>query len=372
MRSFRTWLTRGTALFFAVMVVITIPLSLAIFQAGQVLFNPELMKSTSVEVVTGADLLPRMMNDVMQRGDEGEEGEGDDDPALKELFLRLDQSEWKKVTAILLPDEVLAAYMGSMVDGLYNWLDSDQPLPEITLDLTLLRGQMTGPQGESLAQVFFESLPPCSQEQVDAFLRDPSAFQSPKHVFEMSCKMPGLPRDQQVEVYELVLARLSGEIPPRVNVVEELGGGDRNSTEDIANVKRLLRILRWGTRWSWVLPLICLLLVALFAVRSVGGLGGWWGIPITTGSGMALAASIFLPPTLFRLFADRVASRVPPYLEQVGLEVMMRVIREIFHPMRLKSLVGVIAGLVLISLLVLWDWRRRNRPSLGTETERMI
>lgn len=175
MRSLRTWLTRAIAVFFAVMVVTTIPLTLAMFQAGRVLFNPELIKATSLEVVTEANLLPRMMNDIMQRG-----GEGD------------------------------------------------------------------------------------------------------------------------------------------------------------------------------------------------GGVGGQWGIPITIGSGIALGASIFLPYTLFRLYADRVVSRAPPYVEQAGMGVMMRVIREIFRPMRQQSLVGVIVGLVLVSLLVLWDWRRRNRPSMGTETQRIM
>ncbi len=371
MRSFLTWISRALGLFFAVMVVITIPFTMGVFHAGRVLFNPELMKKTSVGVVTEADFLPGFVDDVMQRGEEGE-GKAEGDPVLKELLLRLNRAEWERVTAVLLPDEVLAEYIEGVIDGFYNWLDSTQQVPQVTLDLSLVRERMKGPQGEILAQILFESLPPCDQEEVDAFIRDPAAFQSPSDVFQLSCKMPGLPREQQVEVYELVLARLAGEIPSRVQVAEELGGGDMGSTENITTVKRFLRVIRWGGRWSWVLPLACLFLIALFAVRSLGGLGGWWGIPITIGSGISLGASWVLPSVLFQLFADRVASRFPAYMEQVGMEVMLRVTRDVFHPLRRQALLGVILGLLLVSLPVMWDWRGKNSPGYGSGTEQIF
>jgi len=372
MRSFLTWVSRALAVFFAVTVVITIPLTLAGFQAGKVIFNPELMKAVSMEGITEGDLLPRVVDDVMQRWIEGEEGEMDDDPALKELFLRLDRAEWERVTAILLPDEVLAEFTANVVDGLYTWLDSPDPLPAITLDLSLVRARLTGPPGASLAQIFFASLPPCGSEEVEAFIRDPSLFQSPSEVFELSCKMPELPRKQQIEVYKLVLAHLVAEIPSRVQVAEEFGSEEVDSEENIATLKHLLRIIRWGAQWSWVVPLICLFLVALFGVRSIGGLGGWWGIPITIGSAFSFGATFFLPSTLIRLFADRVASRFPAYLERAGLEVLLRLTREIFRPLRRQSLLGMILGLLLVSLLVIWDWRRRNSPSTGTGMERIL
>jgi len=147
-----------------VLAVATIPIAALAFNVGCVLFSPEMMAEISVEVVAEADFLSRFAQEMMGRGNLGNGGEeeGVDEPALKTLFSDLEMSDWEQLRRILLPEEVLAADTESALDGFYGWLDRDQPLPEIRLDISLVKEEMTGPEREEIALL----IPGCYRYQL--------------------------------------------------------------------------------------------------------------------------------------------------------------------------------------------------------------
>lgn len=362
MKQFLSLVSKSLAVVFSIIVIITLPFALIVFDTGRVVFNPDVVKQIAVDAVTEEKVLPRMVKRVVNSED-GEEREGQEEPALETLITRLEPSEWERVTGQLLSDEILAEWVESVIDSVYRWLDSDQAVPQIGIDLSRLKARMKGPHGEQTAQVLFASLPPCGEEQLDSLASDPGQLTSPAAMLELWCKVPGISAREQIGMYEFILDRLASQIPEEMNLTEELGGMGIEDKKDLLMVKDGLRLVRQSMRYALLVPGVCLVMIALFGARSIEGLGGWWGIPLALGSGSSFAASFLVPPRLFTLLVERTTSRIPAFLQPVVLRGSQRVITRIFQPLRWQSVMGLIVGWVLIGLMIVFSWWKRERSS---------
>ncbi len=367
MKTFFLYVSKMLAGVFAFFVVLLIPVSLMTFNLGRVFFSPAIIKDVSVRAVTETDFVTLMM-DEMSKGGVAGEGEGEDqageEPNLKRLFENLEDPELRQIKEILLPDTLLVRWTEDGVDSFYRWLESEEPYPQLKIDTSLVRERMKGPQGEEAAEILFESLPPCTAEELEAFDDISSPTESPEAVLELMCKAPTLAREEQVQVYEYILERVADEIPSEVNMTQELNDAEGMAEEDLAKAKDVLRKVRDGSMLSLLLPGICLLLVTLFGVRSLAGFGGWWGIPILLGSGISFSGTLIYPGLMYRLLVNNVYADVPSAIQPVILKTMERLSAAVILPLRRQSLVGVAVGILLIGLmLVVIVFRRRSRSA---------
>lgn len=355
MKNFFHYVSKMLAGVFAFFVVILIPVSLMTFNLGRVFFSPEIIKDVSVRAVSETDFISLMMDEMPKEGMEGEEeggDEGGEEPHLKVLFENLDDSELRQIKEKLLPDALLADWVEDGVDSFYRWLENEEPYPQIRIDTSLVSQRMKGPQGEEAAEILFESLPPCTEEEREAFDAISSPTESPEAVLELMCKAPTIDREEQIQVYEYVLERIADEIPSEVNMSQELKDTEGMGEDDLVKAKEVLRKVRGGSRLILLLPGICLLLVTLFGVRSLAGFGGWWGIPILLGSGISFTGTLFYPGLMYRLLVNNVYTDVPSAIQPVILKTMERLSAAVILPLRRQSFVGVVAGILLIGLMI--------------------
>lgn len=375
MKTFFLYVSKTLAGVFAFLVVLTIPLSMMAFNLGRVVFNPEIIKDVSVQAVTETDFLSLMMDEMSKGGMEGEEGqEGGEaqpgeEPSLKILFENLEDSELRQIKEALLPDSLLADWVEDGVDSFYRWLDNEETYPQIRIDTSLVSERMKGPQGAAAAEVLFESLPPCTEEQIQEMDPDLSLLDSPEAMLDLGCKAPNIPAEEQIQVYELVLEKIAEEIPPEVNVTQDLKGEEGLGEEDLSNAKDALRKIRRGATLILLLPGVFLLLVTLFGVRSLAGLGGWWGIPITLGSGISFTGTLIYPGLIYRLLVDNVYADVPSAIQPVMLKTVERLSAAVILPLRRQSILAALAGILLIGLMILCVFLRKRSNAAPAEPE---
>ncbi len=375
MKTFFLYVSKTLAGVFAFLVVLTIPLSLMAFNLGRVIFSPEIIKDVSVQAVTETDFLSLMMDEMSKGGMEGEEGEeaGEDQPGeepnLKVLFENLEDSELRQIKEALLPDSLLAGWVEEGVDSFYRWLDNEENYPQIRIDTSLISERMKGPQGAAAAEVLFESLPPCTEEQIQEMDLDLSPLDSPEAMLDLGCKVPNISREEQIQVYELVLEKIAEEIPPQVNVTQELKGEERLGEEDLSSAKDALREIRRGATLILLLPGIFLLLVTLFGVRSLAGFGGWWGIPITLGSGISFMGTLLYPGLIYRLLVNNVYAEAPSAIQPVMLKTVERLSAAVILPLRRQSILATLAGILLVGLMILAVFLKKRSNATQTEPE---
>jgi hypothetical protein len=122
--------------------------------------------------------------------------------------------------------------------------------------------------------------------------------------------------------------------------------------ESAPDPRQVFQLTRLGLRLSPLIPVVLLLLVALFAVRSRKGLLRWWGIPLLVVGlvGLVLAGA-FLPVMTFA-YVTYAADRVPPYLSdglvQAGLDVVWHVVRTLAAWIGGEALLIGLAGLAML------------------------
>jgi len=364
MKSFFRYVSKTLAVVFALCVVLSIPLSLMTFNLGRVFFSPRVIKEVSTQAIMETDLISPVMN---QMSREYPDAEGEE-PGLKKLFEKLETSEWRQIKQVVLPDALINEWVENVVDNLYGWLDSEETYPQIQIDTSLIRQRLKGEQGEKVAGIIFQSLPPCGEEELEEVVSDPSTLLEPEAVLGLLCKIPAVPPESQIRIYETVLERIAEEIPQEVNLSTELKNSEGLGEEELLRAKEILRKVRLGSRLILLLPLGFLFLVALFGVRSLEGLGGWWGVPIIVGSGISLGSTYVYPRLAYQVFASDIPGQIPSVLQTVALKAMEQLSRVVLLRVRWQSGVSFLVGLALLGLMALVWILKRYRRSAGSES----
>jgi hypothetical protein len=156
--------------------VITLPIALLSFNLGRVLFDAPLVKRVVTKEVTQSDLVPVTLRWFAQRRAQERVMTGEAQTAIREPdalkaleFPTLDN--WRKIKAEVMPNEFLTNWVAVTVDGLYGWLDTKDPLPNIVVDLRDWKKYARSEHGWKAIQMVYDSLPPCKQPDIDDFLK---------------------------------------------------------------------------------------------------------------------------------------------------------------------------------------------------------
>ena len=180
----------------------------------------------------------------------------------------------------LFPEEWTESQVRANIENLYAWLDNDQPLPELALDVQPLKDRLLAGGAEQLATTVVSSWPPCGLEHVEVLLREGiPRGQLPAFL----CQPPEPLLTTVVAVATDLVLRQVTELPSTVEIGE--GGSPGATPQELIEFKNSMRTLRALSRAGWLLPLSMLGLIVAVAVRSWDQLLRWWG-------GSVLAAGI--------------------------------------------------------------------------------
>ena len=347
-------LSRLAAGVFGLIFAITLPLTLVAFAWGQVLFSAQAITDIFTDELLGSGALQEIAIEVMleqvPRG--GEE-------VAAGLLDFLGRERLDEMLANLFPTEWTEGQIRSNIDSLYAWLDNDQLVPDLSLDIQPLKDRLLAGGAEQLAATVVSSWPTCSLEHVEILLREGvPRGELPAFL----CQPPEPLRTTVVTVATDLVLRQVAALPSVVSVGED--APIEASPNELMEFKQSLRTLRALSRAGWLLPLSMLGLIVAVAVRSWDQLLRWWG-----GSILAAGLGTFLMLGTVEGTVERVRNSAPvraafpgPF-ENVMQDVIDRLLDAVSGQLFILAMLLGIVGLVMLAGGFYWG-RRKSRLSL--------
>lgn len=262
----------------------------------------------------------------------------------------LDEELLQQSMETLLPPGWIEAQADTAVDTVYDMLETGNlDNAELVIDTTPLLDRFRGQPGLEIVGNVVNSLPVCTQPVNPAELLGPD-------VTIPACIPPGVPAEQ---ITQEVHTRLVQTLDSNPQLTSEFGvvrvplfsPEQQAQNEQLVQTReqllRLQRTFAFAQNWGWVLwllPLSCLLMIALLAVRSVSDLGHWWGWTL-----LGTAVLVLLLSLVFPTITRYLLRQAPPdysFTEVTVRQTGMQLVTAVTDAWR--SRVNVQAGLMFV------------------------
>lgn len=347
-----TLIAKLIAFGFALILMVALPISVLVYNLGRVIFNGPLVTRVVTEIVTESDLIPAGLEWFSeQRADEryrsGEAEAWVGEPDMMQLVEFLDLNDWRTIRREVLPDEILAEFVSVSVEGTYVWIDSDDRVPDITWNLQPFINRVNSEHGIKSITIAYDALPECKEDQIADFKSRLAADPPGAEVLYNLCEFPDPWHPDQFNDYVESLNEMVSEIPGQFALTGELAGIDDTQGAGPEFIKTQLRLIRRLKNLAPLISLALLVLILIFGVRSLKGLGLWWGIPLALSSLITLIIA-FVHSVIIRVLSAGPLSEVPPLIGDEAISAVLRLAREVFRPMLWQSLIILAIGLALV------------------------
>lgn len=300
-------IARMMALGFACLFVVTTSLALMLFNLERHLLNPETYKRALIQQRVYERLPALIANEIAAASRAGNYG-------------WFNQAELQATLTAVLTPTWLQTQTESAIDQLDAYLTANGP-PAVTVSLSEPRTRLAGQDGINLIVQVIRSWPPCSEADLlvwTAFLSNSSGTDLPL------CSPPENVLSMAAPLLQEAASQMAYSLPAELTL-------NLASPADQTDLRPVIRLARMTAYASLCLPVICLIGIAMFGVRSVHDLLRWWGYPLSVAGlmglvmagllilGMRWAVSAYITPLLANL---------PTSLIQIVLDTFGYVLRE--------------------------------------------
>ncbi|NQS91714.1 MAG: hypothetical protein HQ574_04830 [Chloroflexi bacterium] len=358
MKTIFTAILKFIAFILAGILIFALPLSLLANNAGEVLFDEEEINGIATTVVLDSEIIPAALEIITNRQAEdiSTKIEDADPPGGRELNLfnliySMEEHNWNNFRQALLVDEVVARWITDTTNGFFHWLDSEDQIPNIIWDLAPMVEKMRGPEGEEAVVAFYDSLPDCTDLQMEEMKTEPGDPLPRTKMVKELCKLSTYPHVEQIQVYNDIMKMVVNATPPEYNATQS---ALKNQAEfnGMFTLKWNLRTIRWNLDTVLLIPLVLLFLILIFGVRSLDGLGQWWGIPLIGGGLISLVTALLYRPLWTGLLTDRMPEAIPQtsLLYHELIEGSTRIISPIFNPLTWQSFLVLLLGVGFLAM----------------------
>ena len=317
-------IARISAGIFACLFVATMVFSFVVYNFEKSIFDAELY----IQAFEKEDLYQRLPDLIAQTLHVASQEADANNPLA--LLRNLSDDEWILFVSEILPPKEIEIIANDIVRQIMAYLNGASD--EIVISLASLKKHLSSPQGINAIYGILDAQPDCTIDQVVAIA--------------MGQQNVSLCRPPDTFLLFDLRPIIDSEIKTAVSLVPEQvdlapAGAERaGELQDLQNMRIVMRL-------TPLLPVLCLLMVTVIAVRSFGELLNWWGyqlflaglfsIGVTVLSG-PLSAWLFhsfvapalpenLPPDIFAMFEDVVASiaygAVQPTIKIAGIMALL-------------------------------------------------
>jgi hypothetical protein len=340
-----------------IVLILTTPVSLFAFNLGRTVFNVPLVKQILTDEVVNSNFIPIVLewfseSRAQQRVDTGIALTGINEPDVILLMSYIDRDGWRRIKEEILTPEILIDWVSVTVDGFYNWIDSTDPTPQITFDLKSFIERVDSEHGANAILIAYEYLKPCTQEQIDDFKNRVQAAPAGSEVLYNLCEFPDPWHDDQIQDYVTSLEDVTANIPPSISLTQELAQLQDKQGIGSTALQQQLRTARFATRFSWLPPVV--LLVILLLLYRTWRVCTRAGLPLFIGGSLSLLPTLIYRGTITRILSRGPLSEVPDVILTEASRALLRLLHEVFKPMLIQSAIIAGAGLlvIVISLIV--------------------
>ncbi len=287
------WLGHAAATILAAGMVISLPFAVAARDLGAVLFSPERVRSILETRLIETGLLDRILVDSLF----GNQGIPAEDDWYKRATKHLSGPERQELLGLLIPPGWVQEQTSALSESVFEWLESDQSFPQLTIDLQPIKGRLLTDGLDQAVEIFVDSWPSCSPDEVDQMQR---AVENGLDIPPIVCEPPEPLRSLILDMSTRALADETRSIPDRVSLLER----QAINLEQLQSAKRSLRNLKALLTWFWLVPLAALGPVMALKIRDWRDLGRWWGLPLFFAGVATIGLNLILRATRGAFFAD--------------------------------------------------------------------
>lgn len=346
------FIARFFAFLAALLLILLLPLSLLSFNVGRVIFNRTLFKTFVNNAVIESELVPAALawfTEEISAGLPLAEGSQQD---LAAALLSLTDEGWQAIRVEILTDDILEGWTTSIVDSFYDWLDSDEPLPRFTLDMQAFKTHLNSDFGLRAIEIAYNALPVCTGAQVQEFQVMLENAVPGLGVYYPPCQFPEIYQDDQLTDYLNSLTDVVRLIPDQYELqLQQSPPTDPQSGGGWQSLKSSLRTFRTVYWMGLVVSALLWGLIALFVIRSPRGLARWGGIPLALAGIGAILLSWLPGAFLTGLLISGPLQKTSPQLREEILQVVSRIMQEMFTPMMVQSLIVLLIGGLMIVIV---------------------
>lgn len=332
------------AAFCAIMFVITGVLALLFFNIERKAFSAETYKQ-AFERQQLYDRIPGILADVLITTIA-------QNPQASTYLKSFTVQDWQSAISTLIPPEELKALANSTLDSTFDYLNSRTD--SAVISLLPFKSHLAGPAGvESILQLL-RARPTCTVDQIIELTF--AAISGGDLIF---CNPP--PEAVQIvrPLIESQLQFITLGFPDQITLISTQQGG---TPED----PRLnLKITRTIMQITPLFPMVFLLGLTIFAVRSLIDWLKWWGLPfLFTGliSFLIAVPGASLVGFIIQWLLERqAAGLIPPVLLSTLRETVSAVAREILSPVAIVGLALAAMGLIMVLVAVFLGYTQKDR-----------
>lgn len=362
--------SKGVAIFLAVLFVLFAVLGIIGFNVWRVLFNPRLVKEALTQEVTSTDIVPSALElfsewRAKQRVQNNESLSGVNEPDIVLLLSFMKAEDWKQVKELLVTDELVTHIVSTSVDGVYLWIDSDDVWPDIRWDMTKFKERLVGQNGEDAIMIAYNKLPPATDEQIADFEHRLSQVPEGVEVLYNLAQFPEPWTQDQVGDYIDALSDANENIPADFEFSKEFG--QTSSQQASLQTKALLRTIRFIAIALWVLALILLALILGLKVRSWKDLGKFVGIPLIIVGVIAVAIALICQPIVINMISNNLLAGASDFAK-TELTGSLRTLSALFFKPLLWQGV-VIGGLGIVFVILMAVIKKKTKPGASMQAE---
>ncbi len=255
-------------------------------------------------------------------------------------LVNLDAADWEMLISILLPPEDLKSLTQQTLTSVFGYLNGEAESASISL--VTLKERLSGPSGVQAAMTMMNAQPPCTLEQIASMTL--SVVSGGAEI--IICK----PSEELLAVIqpmiEVQLDAVAAGIPDEVTLIPALAPGAEDPL-------RGLKTVRFFMRLSPIIPLLLLLLIAIFAAGSLKGWLRWWGIPLLISGLLGLIPAALASPLYRWAFDNFILERfprgMPVIITDLARDVSAEIVSGIATPILIQSGILFLIGTGMVA-----------------------
>lgn len=328
---------------FAILFVVATALAFVLYTVEQSVFDAELYIQALDEenfYQRLPDLTAQSLAVAAQKPDRND---------MLSLLRNTSEEEWRIFVTELFPSDVLRNLAEDSVTQIMAYLNGERE--NAILSLTGLKAHLQSPEGVNAIYGILKAQPDCTLEQLTAMALNQQALTlcNPPESFLFVDLRP---------IIEIQIQGAMSLLPEQVTIIT----ADEGRIQDL----RDLQALRLFMRLSPFLPILCLLAITAFAVRSLNDWLTWWGYPLFLAGLVSMSLGAMSGPTAaltFRIFiVSALPDAFPPQILDVFRDLTSAIVRNAVRPTLLAGGFVALIGLIMMMLTFLLRFRTQKSP----------
>lgn len=274
---FLNGLLRFLATIIMIVFVLALPLGVLAHDVGQLLFQPETIKAVVKErlldpVFVGDLARAAARNLLAGEADQPDTtDQGGEGAAMLAALDQLGEEDWAAIAALIVPEEVIGPAVDDIVDAYAIWLDSDEPLPQLNLDLQPIKANLID-HASQVAAIVMNSLPDCTLEDLANQALDSLLGEGALPL----CRPPEPLYTTMLGEADQALSGILAGAPDRLDLTKVQGF---EPPPELVRLKDTLQRTRLLLLWSWAVVAALGLVAVAMAARAWLQALKWAGWP---------------------------------------------------------------------------------------------